>query len=240
MNLSIRPRHLLALLVAVTAGVLLAGCGARGSQPDLVNGKTLFVGQGTCGACHVLARAGTKGTQGPDLDAAFGAARAAGQGEATVAGIVAAQIDHPAASSIMPAKLLTGEDARDVAAYVGFVAGIPGEDEGALAAAGGAAQSDEPAVAKNGTIEIPSDPTGALAFTFPTAEAEAGEVEIVMPNEAPIEHNIAIQEVGAVGDVVGTGQDSTITADLDPGEYEYVCTVPGHAEGGMVGTLTVK
>jgi uncharacterized cupredoxin-like copper-binding protein len=31
-----------------------------------------------------------------------------------------------------------------------------------------------------------------------------------------------------------------VSANLQPGEYKFLCTVPGHAEGGMEGTLTVE
>ncbi|MBA2763698.1 MAG: c-type cytochrome [Thermoleophilaceae bacterium] len=238
MTFWIRSRGAATALAALAVGAVLSGCGSRGDEPDLVNGKTLFVGEGTCGSCHALARAGTSGNQGPDLDAAFGPAREVGQGAATVEGIVRSQIEHPALSSSMPPRLLTGSDARDVAAYVAFAAGRPGEDQGALAAAGAAQQSDEPAIVEDGVLTIPADPTGALAYTFPEAEAEAGQIEITMPNESPIDHNIAIED--DAGDVVGTGGESTISVDLDAGEYEYICTVPGHAEGGMIGTLAVE
>lgn len=115
--------------------ILLAGCGGR-DEPDLVNGKALFIGEGTCGSCHVLERAGTMGTQGPSLDEAFGPARQDGLGEQTIQGVVQEQIGNVRKGSIMPEDLVTGEDARDVAAYVAKVAGVPGEDMGALATAG--------------------------------------------------------------------------------------------------------
>lgn len=237
------PRALVAAIVVGAIALSAGGCASgRGSEPDLVNGKTLFAGEGQCGSCHALARAGTMGTQGPDLDDAFGPARRQGLGQQTIAGVVRNQIANVRRGSIMPEDLVTGDDARDVAAYVAYAAGRPGEDAGALAAAGAAAQSEEPAVAENGVIEIPADPSGALAFTFPKAEAEAGELELVMPNESPVEHNIAVQSGGVdeVGEVVGTGEESVVSASFDSGEYEYVCTVPGHEEGGMTGTLTVE
>jgi mono/diheme cytochrome c family protein len=111
-----------------------AGCGRE--EADLVNGKALFIGEGTCGSCHTLERAGTMGSQGPNLDDAFGPARRDGLGEQTVAGIVHEQIDETLRGSEMPEDLVTGDDARDVAAYVAEVAGMPGEDTGALATAG--------------------------------------------------------------------------------------------------------
>ena len=127
------PRPALALGALLLAfGLALTACGR--DDPDLSNGKAKFVEQ--CGQCHVLARAGTAGTQGPDLDAAFQAALAEGLDRDTVKGVVEDQIAHPRKGSVMPAGLVTGEDAADVASYVGYAAARPGEDEGALATAG--------------------------------------------------------------------------------------------------------
>ena len=39
---------------------------------------------------------------------------------------------------------------------------------------------------------------------------------------------------------MGTGGTSKLSATLQPGTYEFLCTVPGHEEGGMKGELTVK
>jgi plastocyanin len=237
------PRALLLAAAAVAAAAVVAGCAeGRANQPDLVNGKELFIGEGTCGSCHALRRAGTQGTQGPDLDAAFVAAREVGQNDETIEGIVHRQIGYPRRGSIMKPHLVTGQDAVDVAAYVGFVAGKPGEDTGALATAGAAQQSDEPAVAEGGVLDIPADPSGALAYTFSEAEAEAGQIEINSVNDSSVDHNIAVEGAGVSeeGEVVNSGGVSTVSADLQPGEYTFLCTVPGHAEGGMEGILTVK
>jgi mono/diheme cytochrome c family protein len=122
---------------AVLLGLLGAGavgCGLSDAGVNEVNGKRLFVER--CGSCHVLDRAGTAGRAGPDLDAAFRRARADGLGESTIAGIVEGQIAHPGKSSAMPADLVTGEDAEDVAAYVAQAAAAPGEDQGRLADVG--------------------------------------------------------------------------------------------------------
>jgi mono/diheme cytochrome c family protein len=120
-------------LVAVAAVALpLGACGRE--EADLSNGKALFTQE--CGSCHILGRAGTQGRTGPDLDAAFRAALADGMNRETVEGIVHKQIGNPRRNSAMPADLVTGDDARDVAAYVGFAAARTGQDEGALAQAG--------------------------------------------------------------------------------------------------------
>jgi mono/diheme cytochrome c family protein len=128
-----RPRALGYALGAVAAAIVVLALTACGrDEPDLTNGKAQFVQQ--CGRCHVLERAGTQGTTGPSLDAAFQAALADGFDLDTVEGIVEDQIANPNVS--MPANLVTGEDARDVAAYVAYATARPGEDEGALAQAG--------------------------------------------------------------------------------------------------------
>jgi len=129
---SLARNTLAAALCALALTLLLAACG-RG-EPDLSNGKAQFVEK--CGSCHTLARAGTAGTQGPSLDAAFQTALADGIDRDTVEGIVHKQILHPRRNSIMPAGLVKGDDAQDVAAYVGYAADKRGQDEGALASAG--------------------------------------------------------------------------------------------------------
>jgi mono/diheme cytochrome c family protein len=117
----------------LVAAAAVAGCG-REDAPDVVNGKRLFTGEGRCGSCHILARAGTGGTIGPNLDQAFLASRLDGLGERTIQDIVQGQIDEPLNDSLMPEDLVVGQDARDVAAYVAQAAGKPGEDPGGTVA----------------------------------------------------------------------------------------------------------
>ena len=109
------------------AALVLAGCGTGGkavspSHADQGNGQKLF--QSTCGGCHVLAAAGSSGTSGPNLDAAFGPSRKQGFKQNTIQNVVLDQIRI--ASPPMPENLVTGQDAQDVAAYVAAVAGQAG------------------------------------------------------------------------------------------------------------------
>ncbi len=120
-----------ALGIAVFA-LPLAACGR--DEPNLSNGKALFTQK--CGTCHTLTRAGTQGQTGPNLDAAFRAALRDGISRNTVKGIVSRQILHPRRTSVMPAGIFEGKDARDVAAYVAFAVDRTGGDRGALAQAG--------------------------------------------------------------------------------------------------------
>lgn len=125
-------KFLLAAAAAAVVALPVAGCGRE--EPDLSKGKALFVQN--CGSCHTLSRAGTQGQTGPNLDAAFAQALKDGETRDTVEGVVHRQILHPRKTSVMPAGIVTGQEAKDVAAYVGYAASKPGEDQGALAQAG--------------------------------------------------------------------------------------------------------
>jgi len=132
---SLTRNTVMAVLTAVCAAAIALPLGACGrNEPDLENGKANFVEK--CGSCHTLARAGTGGTTGPDLDTSFQTALADGFDRDTIEGIVHRQISHPNKEGVMPAGLVNGEDAKDVAAYVGYAADRKGQDEGALASAG--------------------------------------------------------------------------------------------------------
>lgn len=228
--------------VALAAAFSAAGCSAKNDNPNLVAGKQLFIQK--CGSCHVLDRAGTKGVTGPDLDEAFQRTVKEDFGADAIESVVYKQILYPARSGdggltgVMPAKLVKGEDAHDVAAYVARSVAKGGKDTGLLAGIGQAKASAKPAVAQNGTLTIPADPGGNLAYTYTQASAPAGQLKIVMPNKSGVPHNIAIKGKGA-GKIVQSGE-STFTAKFTPGTYTYFCEVPGHEQAGMKGTLTVK
>ncbi|MGH2970180.1 MAG: c-type cytochrome [Solirubrobacteraceae bacterium] len=115
----------------VAVALALSACDVAGQAPNPVNGKRLFLQR--CAACHSLDRAPSQATIAPDLDAAFDRALADGFGRSTIEGIVKGQILHPRRGSRMPAKLVAGQDAEDVAAYVSGAVAAPGRDTGALA-----------------------------------------------------------------------------------------------------------
>jgi mono/diheme cytochrome c family protein len=133
-------RALLLFATAATIALVAAGCGTSNADP--ARGRALFIQK--CGSCHTLAQAATTGTQGPDLDAAFAAGRAAGGEDSdTIEGVVKAQVEFPRPSTSnpvvsMPAKLVEGQDLEDVAAYVGSVAGVPGAAPPKVAGGAGA------------------------------------------------------------------------------------------------------
>lgn len=238
-------RRSVTLLAAGGLVTALGACSIKDDEPDLIAGKQLFVQR--CGSCHQLNRAETRGQVGPNLDAAFRRALGDGFGRSAVAGMVERQIAHPtvvpASSPIyMPPDLVRGEAAGDVAAYVAQVVALPGRDGGLLATAVRRPGGGPPAVARNGTLNIPADSSGQLAFKTARASAPAGRITLVMPNPAPIQHNIAVEGQGVeeMGPVVQQNGTSRVSVTLRAGQYTYYCSVPGHREGGMLGRLTVR
>jgi len=111
--------------------------------------------------------------------------------------------------------------------------------------AGAAAESEKSGGEGGGgsTVELEADPGGGLAYTTTEASVEAGEVTIDFSNPQALTHDVAIEDANGetVGqtELIGQGETSE-TVNLKPGTYTFYCTVPGHREQGMEGTLTVK
>lgn len=235
-----RSSHSLVLLVSSVALLLwLGGCSLKHPTANLVRGKQLFVAK--CAACHTLSHAAATGTVGPNLDDAFRQDRADGVKSTSIQGLVDYWIQYPNTQGAMPGMLYKGQDAQDVAAYVGHVAAKPGQDTGALATAV-ATVTQKPAFEKNGIVEIDADPTGQLKFLASSASATAGKVTLRMKNMSSTPHDISISGSGVsqIGPIVSNGGVSTVTSTLKPGTYTFYCSVDGHEAAGMKGTLTVK
>jgi mono/diheme cytochrome c family protein len=125
-------RTALRSLVTVSAlaiALAVAGCGGEeasgleGSNPTV--GKGLFVEK--CGSCHTLQDAATASQVGPNLDEAFTRSREEGFDDSTLFRVTLDQIDL--AAPPMPADLVEGQDAADVAAYVATTAGKPAQQQ---------------------------------------------------------------------------------------------------------------
>lgn len=121
----------------------------------------------------------------------------------------------------------------------GVITAANEEEEPAEAAESAQEQPAGEAAASGPTLS--ADPGGALSFDTDSLEAQAGEVTVTMDNPSSNPHNIAIegQGVDEKGEVV-TQAESRVSAQLEAGEYAFYCSVPGHRQGGMEGTLTVE
>jgi plastocyanin len=101
--------------------------------------------------------------------------------------------------------------------------------------------SASPGTTTQGTVVEIDVASSGFAFVKTSATAPAGTVTLRSMNPQAIAHDISIKGNGVekAGDQVSNGGVSTVTADLQPGTYEFYCSVPGHEAAGMKGTLTV-
>jgi plastocyanin len=111
-------------------------------------------------------------------------------------------------------------------------------------AASASAAAAPVAKASPGTVDLSADPAGALMFSTNTlsVKAKAGKVTIVFTNASPVPHNVAVAKGTKVLGSTPTfmGGSKNLVLNLQPGSYTYYCTVPGHRQAGMQGTLTVS
>jgi len=93
------------------------------------------------------------------------------------------------------------------------------------------------------TIDVEADPSGNLAFTTDQISAKAGNDTVNFTNSSPVPHDVKIEDSSGK-EVGGTEvtQEGTASAEVElkPGTYTYFCSIPGHRQAGMEGTLTVK
>jgi uncharacterized cupredoxin-like copper-binding protein len=92
-------------------------------------------------------------------------------------------------------------------------------------------------------IAVAADPKGGLRWDKQEYEAQAGAVTFVVRNDSILRHNFVIEGDG-LNVVSPTFGARTVQAyslpNLAAGEYQIVCTLPGHREGGMVARLIVR
>jgi plastocyanin len=93
------------------------------------------------------------------------------------------------------------------------------------------------------TVDISTPPGSDLAYDQQDVNATAGTVTINFDNQQSTQHDVKVED-SAGEELGGTGlissSTTTGTVDLQPGSYTFFCSVPGHREAGMEGTLTVK
>lgn len=105
-----------------------------------------------------------------------------------------------------------------------------------------------------------------IAYDLNRIEAVAGQpLKVTLQNEGVLEHDFSIMEIPHTGEVIAdeapvSAEHDMSNMEMEPevhvsspveasesvqftpsqvGQYEYFCTVEGHKEAGMVGTLVV-
>jgi plastocyanin len=124
------------------------------------------------------------------------------------------------------------------------VAGCGGSSSSSSSAGTAPASGGTTAPAGGGqALHLAANPEGQLKYDKTSLTAKAGTVTIDFTNQAPVAHNLTIES--ASGSQLGAtptfeGGTKTLSLSLKPGTYKFFCTVPGHRQAGMEGTLTVQ
>lgn len=141
-------------------------------------------------------------------------------------------------------RTLTALAALAVASFGLAACGGSDEETSTSSAAGETTTSSSAAGGGGGgeTISFEAAPAG-LAYTTTEVTAKAGADTIDFVNPSSTAHNVVIE--GADGNDIAetdtiSSDETTTTADLEPGTYTFYCSVDSHREAGMEGTLTVK
>jgi plastocyanin len=146
----------------------------------------------------------------------------------------------PAKSAAPPEKTQELAPIPVVSAPVAAATSTPSEPAATTEAP---APASSPASGKAATkLTLAANPSGLLAYNTKQLSAKAGTVTITFTNTSPLEHNVTIAEgtkvLGATPTFVGGSR--TLTLTLKPGKYTFYCSVPGHRQAGMEGTLNVS
>lgn len=112
-----------------------------------------------------------------------------------------------------------------------------------LTACGGAGVDDAVAGSAHATDAQMLELTGTdvLAFTPHRVTVAAGEVVVELTSQPAAPHTFTIEELDD-REVVRAdgGQTARGTVELEPGTYTFYCSIPGHRQAGMEGTLTAQ
>jgi plastocyanin len=101
----------------------------------------------------------------------------------------------------------------------------------------------EGGTADSATFDVEADPGGDLVFTTDEATSEAGKVTVNFTNSSPVPHDVRIEDksgkdIGGTEVITESNESAAVT--LKAGDYTFYCSVPGHRQAGMEGTLTVE
>jgi plastocyanin len=92
------------------------------------------------------------------------------------------------------------------------------------------------------TVAIAANTTGLLKYTKSKITTTPGQVTIAFTNNSPLSHDVVL--INSKNKVLGKTPifdhgTKSFKVTLTAGKYTYYCSVPGHRQAGMQGTLTV-
>ncbi len=93
-------------------------------------------------------------------------------------------------------------------------------------------------------LKLIADPDGALKYDTTKLNAEAGDITIALTNDSAVPHDVVVRddsdkELGGSDEITKSSTD-LVLKDVKAGTYTFFCSVPGHEQAGMKGTLTVR
>jgi plastocyanin len=146
----------------------------------------------------------------------------------------AAPATAPAAASTAPASTPAASTPAPATAK------SPPAKSSPKATTGTPAPASSPAAATS--LKLAANPGGQLSYDTKQLSAKAGKVTIEMANMSPLEHNVTVAQGSTVLGATPTfvGGSKTVTLSLKAGTYTFYCSVPGHRQAGMEGTLSVS
>ena len=133
-----------------------------------------------------------------------------------------------------------------IALIAALMVGCGGSDDSSdssSSSSGSTASTDTSSTPPTESVALQADPGGALAYVEKPLSANPGELSIAFTSDSPIAHNVAVDDPKGnqlVESEIVTGASTTAQFTAKPGKYTYYCTLPGHEEAGMKGTLTIK
>ena len=133
-------------------------------------------------------------------------------------------------------EAVTVEDEAGNVAYVYPTAPPPPGQAAQAQATQPPADGGQPAGGTEFTVQMVDVAFNPNQLTIPANT----DVRVVLPNNGASPHNFNVDQLNVHSETANGGQTVEVTINGAPGEYEYYCSVPGHKQMGMVGTLTIS
>jgi plastocyanin len=151
-------------------------------------------------------------------------------------------------STPVPRRLARGAAALAVAvAVLTACGGDPAESEAEGTSPATTAQSAEPTT--EATTEAPAGDTQTITATeddfsisLDEDSLSAGSYEIEVVNEGGAVHDLVVERDGekvAATETIAPGESTTLTVDLEAGDYVFYCSIANHRGMGMEIDVTV-
>ncbi len=138
---------------------------------------------------------------------------------------------------LVPVRAIRARPPR-VALLVVLLVGLAG-----CGGSGGSSASPEEGGAAEGEATFAITGTNDLTWDREELDAPAGEISVALSCEDAVNHDFTVLDADGQGGEESVaecapGETTTGSIELEPGEYTYICDIPGH-ERSMRGTLTV-